>query len=225
MTNNHVFRRLNGIKTVLDGVHQAGDALSAASKGYERQSFIDNFLKEVLPPIYRFGTGDATDANGRRSGQLDVVIEYPIAPSLPSVGAQNATRLYLAEAIAAVVEVKSDAARQWTEAVQTARELAQLSRTFGPAMIMGGFDPSPNVPLFVAGYTGWTQMETVKTKLAETPTVAGILVIREGLFASQMQFGGITATGPWALWGLISVLHFITNSLQAASTNPEAYAR
>ena len=56
------------------------------------------------------GTGDATDAGGNRSGQLDVVVEYPFAPSLPlGVGT---TRLYLAEGVAAVVEVKSDAAGQ-----------------------------------------------------------------------------------------------------------------
>ena len=49
-----------------------------------------------LPPIYRFGTGDATDSTGNKSGQLDVVVEYPFSPSLPVVGTGQ-SRLYLAE--------------------------------------------------------------------------------------------------------------------------------
>jgi hypothetical protein len=34
----------------------------------------------------------------------------------------------------------------------------------------------------------------------------------------------LEATGPWALWGLISALHTITNALQSASTDPLSYA-
>ena len=71
--------------------------MSAASKGAERQAFIESFLTNVLPPTFRFGSGDATDAAGHRSGQLDVVVEYPFSPSLPSFGGPGVTRLYLAE--------------------------------------------------------------------------------------------------------------------------------
>jgi hypothetical protein len=103
---NPVFQRLAGIQQILKGVHAASDPLSAASRGAERQAFIDSFLANVLPPVYRFGTGDATDKQGNRSGQLDVVVEYPFSPTLPGVGASTPTRLYLAEGIAAVIEVK-----------------------------------------------------------------------------------------------------------------------
>ncbi len=119
------------------GVHQAGSSLSNNSRGNERQGFIDSFLGNVLPPLYRFGTGDATDAHGARSGQLDVVVEYPISPSLPVTGG-SATRLYLAESIAAVIEVKSDVAKQWQQAQQTASQLAPLQRAFEARMTMGG---------------------------------------------------------------------------------------
>src|SRR5438128_133215 len=139
MPNAHVLQRLTGIQAILVGVHQASSSLSASSRGQERQNFIDSFLANVLPPMYRFGTGDATDAAGRRSGQLDVVVEYPIAPSLPAVGGGSTTRLYLAECVAAVVEVKSDISSQWSEAQRTAAQLAPLRRTYGAQMVMGGF--------------------------------------------------------------------------------------
>jgi hypothetical protein len=137
MANAHVIQRLAGIQHILNGVHAASSSLSAASRGHERQAFIDNFLANVLPPVYRFGTGDATDAAGNRSGQLDVVVEYPFSPTLPSVGGTGTTRLYLAEGIAAVIEVKSNAMSQWKEAVHTASLLAPLKRSFSAAMTFG----------------------------------------------------------------------------------------
>jgi hypothetical protein len=70
---------------MLKGVHQAGDRLSNASKGNEREAFINGFLSQVLPPHFRFGSGDITDQHGARSGQLDIVVEYPFVPSLPIV--------------------------------------------------------------------------------------------------------------------------------------------
>ncbi|MCZ6496735.1 MAG: hypothetical protein O6924_11235, partial [Alphaproteobacteria bacterium] len=186
--------------------------------------FIEDFLSNVLPPIYRFGTGDATDISGHRSGQLDVVVEYPISPSLPGVGRNANTRLYLAESIAAVIEVKSNIASQWGQAIATANQLAPLRKKIGSSMKMGGLAVTDKIPLFVAGYTGWTKVSTAEQNLGKNPDIAGVLVIDSGVFVSSNQYAGIKATGPWGLWGLISVLHLITNSLQAASTNPLQYS-
>ena len=224
MPNTHVLNRLAGVQNALMGLYQSGQTMSANSKGTEREAFIESFLTEVLPPVYRFGTGDATDSIGNRSGQLDVVIEYPIAPSLPSVATSKPTRLYLAEAIAAVIEVKSDVANQWSQVQSTSAQLSPLKRRFGATMSMGR-PPSPSIPLFAAGYKGWNQTSTIKQHLSSNPTIAGVLVIEHGLFVSQVEHGSIEATGPWALWGLICCLHSVTNSLQAASTDPLSYAR
>ncbi len=219
MPNQYVLQRLTGLQSILNGVHQSSVGLSAATIGQERAAFIDEFLAKVLPPIYRFGTGDVTDANGTKSGQLDVVVEYPFAPSLPIVGAGQ-TRLYLAEAAAAVIEVKSNLTGQWNDAVKTADALAPVQRSFGATMTYGS-GPEPRIPLFAVGYTGWTTMATVQTHLNSAPNIDGVLVIDCGLYASKW---GITAQGPWALWCLIVDLHRITNSLQSASTDPFTYA-
>jgi len=220
MANQHVLQRLTGLQAILNGVHQSSVGLSAATIGQERAAFIDEFLAKVLPPIYRFGTGDATDSAGAKSGQLDVVVEYPFAPTLPMVGAGQ-SRLYLAESTAAVIEVKSNLSNQWNDAVNTANALAPLRRQFGACMTFGN-GPSPQIPLFAVGYTGWKTIDTLQSHLNATPHIVGAMVIDAGLYASKT---GLVAQGPWALWGLISDLHFVTNSLQSASTDPTAYAR
>jgi hypothetical protein len=227
MPNTFVYDRLAGIQSILVGVHQASAPMSSGTKGHERQSFIDDFLSKVLPPIYRFGTGDATDKLGNLSGQLDVVIEYPFSPTLPSVSGgttTSATRLYLAESVASVIEVKSDIAKQWSDAKATASKLSKVKRSFGGTFSMG-MPPRPEIPLFVASYTGWKTVETILANLQQSPDIAGALVIDAGLFASSEQFGAMRATGPLALWGLICCLHTVTNSLQSASTDPVAYAQ
>ena len=133
--------------------------------------------------------------------QLDVVVELPFLPSLPIVG-NTSSRLYLAESVAAVIEVKSNIASQWDEALKTAEQLAQLQRQFGSSLSMGP-PPGSRIPLFVVGYTGWAQMETVKEHLSNGP-IDGILIIQTGIFINADTFGSIVGTGPWALWGLIA---------------------
>jgi hypothetical protein len=225
MPNQFVLKRLQGIQSTLVGVHQSGVPLSASSKGQERQAFIHHYLQKVLPPTFRVGSGDATDVNGNRSGQLDVVIEYPFAPTLPAFA--DETRLYLAEGVAAVVEVKSNLAAQWGEAERTAAQLAPLRRSFWATIEYGseyGSIPLDKIPLFVAGYTGWKTIEAVREKVEQNANVAGVLVIDAGLFVCSPQYGSCIATGGWALWGLISMLHRVTSSLQSAACSPSDYA-
>ena len=109
-----------------------------------------------------------------------MVIEYPFSLSIPIVG-DDSTRLYLAESIAAVVEVKSDLASQWDEAVSTARALKPITRKFGATMYMG---PSfPNIPLFVVSYRGWKKPDTLVSKLKCVPEISVVLIVGEGVFA------------------------------------------
>jgi hypothetical protein len=221
MPNRYLAQRLAGIQQILNGVHAATGAMSTATSGQERAAFVDDFLAQAFPSPYRIGTGDATDVQGNRSGQLDVVIEYPVIPSVP-LGSSPA-RLYLAEGVAAVVEVKSNCASQWNQALATAAQLSTVRRTYGATMSYGG-PPTADIPLFVAAYTGWNQVSTVTAKLAAALGIDGVLIIDAGLFLSSPRFGGMTATGPLSLWGLICCLHRATSSLISAATDPLAYA-
>jgi hypothetical protein len=220
MPNQHVQTRLMGIQAILNGIHQASAPMSNNTTGTERQAVIDSFLSAVFPNQYRFGTGDATDRNGNRSGQLDVVIENAFSPSLPIPAAP--TRLYLAESIAAVIEVKSNIAVQWEQAVKTANQLAPLARNFGGGVFMGDM-PTPYIPLFIVSYTGWSQMATLQAKLIECANIDGILIIDQGLFLSSARFGVTRATGSWALMGLIASIHQATHTMMSSSFNPLSY--
>lgn len=208
--NQFIASRLTGIRAMLMGAHFAGSNMSTASRGSERETFVDKFLCEVFTPQFRFGDGDITDNSGNRSGQLDVVIEYPWVPSLPVIGS-NRPRLYLAEGVAAVIEVKSNLASQWGEVKSTSSQLKKLKRQYGGG-ITAGFRPPEQIPLFAVGYTGWKTIDTLQQRLNEG-FVEGILVIDAGLFISLPLFQGIRAEGDWSLWGLVACLHRVTSVL------------
>jgi hypothetical protein len=148
--NAHVRERLSACLTQLGAAYQGGRTMSSASKGNERELFIEVFLKNVLPQAYRFGTGDITDTHGRRSGQIDLVVERSTVPSFPLVGTAI-PRLYLAEGVAAAIEVKSDISSQWDEAITTATSVSSLQTTSGAP-----------VPFFIVGYRGWKTMDTLE---------------------------------------------------------------
>jgi hypothetical protein len=217
-----IYERLAGIQKMLMGAHHAGLNISSATKGNEREHFIDQFLSQILPPIYRFGTGDAVDSVGRHSGQLDVVIEYPILPSLPLPGT-NSPRFYLAEGIVAVIEVKSNISSQWEEALYSATCLAPLLRDYGYGADYRN-SPGLRIPMFVVGYTGWKTLETIQNHLKDGP-VDGVLVIDEGLFASSEDFNGIYGKGAWSLWALICCLHLATTKLKYRDVSPLYYLK
>jgi hypothetical protein len=222
LRNQYIAQRLDGIRQMLIGARNAGAGGSSATKGRDRELFVESFLSAVLPPSFRFGSGDVTDQLGNKSGQLDVVVEFPFLPSLPIVGTAS-SRLYLAEGVAAALEVKSDISAQWHDVRHTANCLAKLERRFGAQVIMGGPGPGQRIPLFAAGYSGWSNSETVRQKLTEGP-LDGILVIDPGIFVSTPEFSSLTATGEWALWGLITCLHRSASALKATSANPLMYA-
>lgn len=220
--NPYVQQRLTGIQQQLVGLHVEGAGLSSATKGGEREDFVNKFLANIMPPPYRFGDGDITDADGNKSGQVEVVVEYPFLPSLPMVGGES--RLYLAEGVAAVIEVKSNISSQWGEVQKTAAAVKKLQRKFGATISMGGEAPGSEIPFFAVGYTGFAKLETLQAKL-EDKNIDGILVLDKGLFVSQASFSGINVGGgPWGLWGLIQCVHSATSVLKAASASPLDYA-
>lgn len=229
--NQHLLSRLAGMQQMLLGVHSGGDTLSNSSRGAEREAFVNAFLSEVLPPPFRFGMGDATDQAGNRSGQLDVVIEFPLVPSLPLLS--GSPRLYLAEGIVAVVEVKSNVKAQWKEVLSTAGRLAKLTRRYGSGVSIGP-RAGPKIPLYAVGYRGWSDFDSVKKHFQEHPEVSGILVIESGHFCGR--YGALTAEGkpykysyerpgsPMALWGLISCIHHAASMITSKTKDvPRRY--
>jgi hypothetical protein len=180
--------RLEGIRRMLTGAHHAGSSMSSASKGNEREAFINGFLSQVMPSHFRFGSGDTTDQKGARSGQLDIVVEYPFVPSLPIVAGRS-PRLYLAEGIVAVIEIKSNITSQWEEVEVTASQLSVLSRNYDyPSGVFFGPRAGEKIPLYAVGYTGWKAFETVKKHLKPEIGINGVLVIEQGHFVGRYKY-------------------------------------
>ncbi|WP_414545206.1 DUF6602 domain-containing protein [Nostoc sp. CCY0012] len=223
--NKYILGRLQGIQMMLMAAHKGSAIASNNTKGKERESFINLFLSNILPPHFRFGSGEITDLSGNLSGQLDIVIEYPLLPSIQVPTSSAETRLYLAEGVAAAIEVKSDLIGQWQQVKQTSEKVKQLRRRFSASR---GLAPN-SVPLFAVGYTGWKSIDVVWQHLQEG-IVDGILIIEDGLFIWNptilpvTQLSG-TVTGAWALWGLVVALHRLGTSLQSTSLDLALYAR
>lgn len=192
--------RLEAIhKMMMAGFYGSGE-LSSASKGHERELFINTFLYQIFPPNYRFGSGDVVDGYNKKSGQVDIVIEYANFMSFPYL--IEGPRLYLAEGVATAIETKSNLCGQWEEALAAAAKIKELKRIFIPdrdkelapmferfdasARALGQSGTSPQViyesqsypsvianekyppqqiPVFVVGYKGWKNKETLSEKL------------------------------------------------------------
>lgn len=120
--------RIESIYQALDIAYSGGAGMSSASKGNERELVVDTLLHNVFPPHYRFSSGDIIDSYGNQTGQVDVVLEQPRSYSFPLL--TGGPRLYLAESVATVIEVKSNLSSQWNEVLSTSEKVAKIKRKF-----------------------------------------------------------------------------------------------
>lgn len=217
MPNRHVMNRLQALLDFFSAVDGGGQTLSSAMKGLERELFIHHALSHIIAPPFRIGSGDITDLSGRRSGQLDIVIEYGNSISFPLVCAAHTPRLYLAEGVCAVLEVKSDLAGQWDDVLASHRTLEPIQRTYADWMNYSKM--SGPIPLFAVGYRGWKTIDTVEKKLAESE-LEGILVLDSAIFCGKKY----RETGPAALYAFFMTLQELTGGLVSSMADYEAYA-
>jgi hypothetical protein len=235
MPSEEFSTRLAGVWQSLVALHASGAAMSSASSGREREQFVDEFLRKVLPPAYRIGSGDVIDSFGQKTGQQDVIVELSFLPTLPAIAGKE--RLYLAEGVAALVEVKSNLAKDWEDVKRRASAVRKLRRIFRTPGFTPYGPPPERIPYFVVGYTGWKSIETVQEKCQEG-FVDAILIIDKGLFCTRSDFfppDKYTVDGNWsvrgfyakeerALWGLVCCLHYATLSIVMNSFSPLLYA-
>lgn len=207
--NEHLKTRIEAMFSNLKAGYEAGKKLSSASKGVERELFISTLLSQVMPIHTRFTSGDITDSSGVRSGQVDIVLEFPRGFSFPII--QDGPRLFVAENVCAVIEVKSDISNQWSEVVETTEKIKKLNRVYAyerlnqiaddieQGQIRTNGNPieeakklrqnalrqknnvSSKIPIYAVGLEGWKKSETIKDKV-NSSEVDGIFVINEKKF-------------------------------------------
>ena len=235
MTNQEFTKRLASVQESLVALYKGGAAMSSATSGREREQFVDEFLCKVLPPAYRIGSGDVIDSLGQKTGQQDVVVEFSFLPTLPAIAGKE--RLYLAEGVAALIEVKSNLTKEWEDVKRKASVIKRLRRVFRVPGFTPYGPPPERIPYFVVGYTGWKSIETLHEKVQEGD-VDAILIIDQGLFCTKPDYfpdkfytpdgkyyiRGFFAKEERALWGLVSCIHYATLSIVINSFSPLLYA-
>lgn len=217
--HQYLEKRLEGIRQVLIAQHNAGISMSSASKGFEREIFISEFLSKAFPPNTRFGSGDIIDSYGNATGQIDVVVELPFHPSFP-LAAAGAVRLYMAEGIAAALEIKSDLRKEWKQIESTVRRVKSLKRRYKQL--------SDTIPTFAIGYKGYKTLQGLKNRLQRTDDSCrpdGILVLEDpALFIYNRSYRRkVEASGVQALYGLIAEISFECIGWSSQQPNFEAY--
>ena len=173
--------RVKAIQEILVNGYNAGKQSSSATKGNEREYFISTVLSSFFPMPYRFGTGDIIDSDGKRTGQLDVVMEYALIPSIPVFGS-NSPRLYIGEGVAAVIEVKSNIESQWEEVDATGEKVKELNRDLTHA---GYTKPMKSkIPYLAVGFEGWKKSATLLKKV-NSSNIDAALIINSNCFANR----------------------------------------
>ena len=214
-------QRLEGIRQILMAHHSAGTLLPNASKGTERETLVREFLVKVFPPPFRFGSGAIIDQFGCISGQLDVVAEFPFFPSFPTPGA--AERLYLAESVSFVAEVKSDLGAQWSQVEKTGEALLPLRRNWSGHLRFdrGNLEIAnasiSRIPFIAIGFRGYESVEALERKLLATEQSKrpdSALVLESGVYVGLL--GGVRGSGVMGLFEFcVEAAHFATNVLTA----------
>jgi len=126
-------------------------------------------------------------------------------------------RLYLAEGVCAVVEVKSNLAGQWNEVLDSHNRLKPIRRTYADWISYGRV--SEQIPHFAVGYRGWKTMATMQRKLDES-NLDGLLVLDSGLYCGKQY----RETGPQSLYAFFITLQELTGSLISVLSEYKAYA-
>lgn len=232
--------RIKGIFDTLSARYSGGDGMSSDSKGTERELFINEILSQVFPPHFRFTNGDILDTSKQKSGQVDIVLEKPIGYSFPQIA--DGPRLFLAENVAAVIEVKSNVQSQWSEVLESSAKVAKLRRCYQSDILnnildqKGGFLTStviearkpenigkPRIPYFVVGFKGWKKDQTTISKLLDD-TIDGIFILENQKFFTKIgrSEGAEVSEGGQSL---LAFLHLLEIAFLEQPKRPPAFTQ
>jgi hypothetical protein len=211
---------------------KAGRTLPAAVVGSEREVLVREFLSEVFPTPFRFGTGAVVDGSGASSGQVDIVVEFPFLPSFPAPGTPD--RLYLVDSVALVIEVKSDIAKQWDQVRKTTAGVKRLRRVWHGHEAVGPTGAKESVasslsrpPVLAVGYCGPSDESELRRRLAETPDIDrpdGVLVIDSCAYSGcELNPRSVAARGTAGLLSFAYDVAWLAWNVQWAAPDVSTY--
>ncbi|MBV6691689.1 DUF6602 domain-containing protein [Serratia quinivorans] len=251
MSSEILRSRLDSVLKMINANYSGVANSPSAVKGNARASFINSYLEQVVPQSCRISTsGEIIDSQGASTGELDIIIENGYFPNIPIVG-EKSSRLFFAEGVAAVIEVKSNLQGQWDEAMKTGEKLSKIERKIEATLATKFGDPlilrvnksfnNPNlpkmekrpqevffnkVPYFLVGYKGWEKTETLQEKFMNNRHIlSGVLQLDNGFFICGEECGGVTARGPMCLMAFINAIYESYNYIKNPNTDLLSYAR
>jgi hypothetical protein len=180
-----LFTRVSAVKDGLLAAHRAGSGSPNEVIGNEREVFIRNYLEAAYPKPFRFAGGFVIDSEGRKSGQLDIIVEKLHSISFPAQ-AGSSERLYLAEMVSAAISVKSNLSAQWKQVISDIDKLDPVKSD--PTGFFQVNTHSGSVPLFVISYSGAQTLESLGEKLDALPQnscLKAVAVLDSDIFAVQ----------------------------------------
>lgn len=184
--NPFLANRLNAIRSSLLATYAGGEGLPNAVIGVEREAFIREFISKVFPPHYRFVGGSIIDSVSQQiSGQVDIAVLLPSAPSFPMPAAGD-QRLVFAENVGAVIEVKSNISTQWDQVLETTKKIKLLKKFLRKGESEGELIVA-DVPVIAVGYKGWRDVWALKEhweKENKDVRPDAVLVIEQQAFVS-----------------------------------------
>ena len=152
---------------------------------------------------------------------MDIVAEFPFFPSFPTPGASE--RLYLAESVSFVLEVKSNLASQWSQVEKTAEQFLPLRRRwkghldFSSGSLGVSNESISRIPFVAIGFEGYKSSEALEQKLLDTPEAKrpdGALVLESGAYVGLKS--GVRSDGPAGLFDFcVEAAYFATNVVTA----------
>jgi len=229
--------RIEGMRNIAMAHHKAGCGMANAVIGNERENFIKYLLSKIFPNSYRFSSGEIIDISGKRSGQVDVVMEYPYEPSFPSPAGDE--RLLIAESVIIAFEVKSSDS-QMSEVIDKSRLINNLYRNLNIHMWYGDdegdqafpkehLDIKHKIPNIAVFYKGPVKSETFFNKYSEMnvderPTA--MIALDSGYFIFGSNDGNIiTFQGIDGIYALICLICEISNRIAGAQTAVSIYLK
>ncbi|MFQ2132915.1 DUF6602 domain-containing protein [Aeromonas hydrophila] len=188
--------KLVNIHTNLINVYNESKGYTSPILGAEREIVTKQLLTHILPPLYRVGSGAIVDEEGNQTGHIDAIIEQPFSLSFPI--ASDSNRLYVADAVGAAFEIKSDLNTQADDALTKVKEIKKIKRH----ELKNGelyFDDTLLIPTFIIGFKGQKKKETIEEKFIkplDNTYPNGVLILDSEIFYGRGSDGNwYIATG------------------------------
>jgi len=140
--------------------------------GLAREGFIKTFLRESLPSLIDFRSGEIIDHKDNRSGQIDIILQSSLSPRIHLFGD---VQVSLADFVLGVIEVKStlttavvNKASHLKSALDSFKKVKSLDRDHKITANnkSGNKIDLPNTPCFLFTYSG-PKKDTLLIKLEE----------------------------------------------------------